>query len=83
MPSSRHARLGICLARVGAGLPVLEYQSAEGAPDWSFHVAVGHLGRAASWSAAGAIQVAVDRGPADVQGLGDRRYRVLPGCIHL
>jgi hypothetical protein len=64
-------------------LPVIEDQSTEGTPDWSFHAAVGHIGPATSWSAAGAIQVTVDRGPADPERGGGRGHRVLPGGVHL
>ena len=36
-----------------------------------------------SAAAAAGAEVAVDRGPADPEGHGDRRNRVLPGAVHL
>ena len=44
----------------------------------------GHRVRSAvRCSAGGATKVAVDGGPADTKGLGDRRHRVLPRRVHL
>src|SRR5215213_5416426 len=36
-----------------------------------------------SWLAVGAGEVAVDRGAAHAEGLGDHRHRVLAGRVHL